>query len=769
MQSKIIKFILLPSIFIIVFATIYYNQVQLEINKLIDDKYTQAVKQDKRQLSTLIEEKQENILAVSLAVSKYKSITDVLRGQDTKQLKLKELAILLKDATPHKDLWFQIISKDGTSLYRSFSQKKGDKLINARAELKDIIDYPRVVSTISVGKFSITFKSIVPVYDKNEFIGLFETLAHFNSVSKKIEQKGLQSILLVDKKFKKQLVHSVNRKFINDYYLANKNSNQTLLSYIESQTPQSILKQTTNKYILDKETNTLISTHVVTDYLDNNLAYFILFKDVDDIYTGDIEQIKNNVLLLFGIVLLISYILLYYAYKRIQDAEIEKKNRALEESIKIKNNVLEYISLHDPLTSLPNRKLFKQKLNKILLKKNHSETIYVLHLGIDSLKEVNDAYGHKTGDLVIQNTALHLKESLGEETLIAKLTADEFAIVLLVDKTSNIDTLVHKILKDVQAPQKIKSKTISITISIGINTPIDKSTTANLLLRNANTAMYKAKSLGGNNYQFYTLEMTTNLLDKIKLADDLKHAITNDELEPYFQPQIDTQNNTIVGMEGLVRWVHPKLGIIYPDRFIPYAEESGLIVEIDKIMMRKSMEVIMSWDKTYSSKLKLSLNLSAVNLESANFMQELKNTLIATNFNAKNLELEMLESQIMKDQESSIKLLHELKELGISISIDDFGTGYSSLAILKKLPLTKLKIDKSFVDNLPYDKDDVAIVETIIALANALELKLIAEGIENEEQKDFLLKRKCFIIQGYYYSKPLSPKDFKEFMVNFPN
>lgn len=767
MQRKIIKFIILPSILIIIFATVYYNQVQLEINKLIDDKYTQAIKQDKRQLSTLIEEKQENILAVSLAVSKYKSITDVLRGQDTKQLKLKELAILLKDATPHKDLWFQIISKDGTSLYRSFSQKKGDKLINARAELKDIIDYPRVISTISVGKFSITFKSIVPVYDKNEFIGLFETLAHFNSVSKKIEQTGLQSILLVDKKFKKQLVHSVHRKFINDYYVANKNQNPELLSYVESKTPQNLLKQTTNKYILNKETNTLISTYAVSDYLDNDLAYFILFKDLDDIYTGDIQQIKNNVLLLFGIILLITYILLYYAYKKIQDAEIEKKNKALEESIKIKNNVLEYISLHDPLTSLPNRKLFKQKLNKILLKKNHSETIYVLHLGIDSLKEVNDAYGHKTGDLVIQNTALLLKESLGKETLIAKLAADEFAIVLLVDKTSNIDTLVHKILKDVQAPHKIKSKTISITISIGINTPIDKSTTANLLLRNANTAMYKAKSLGGNNYQFYMLEMTTNLLDKIKLADDLNHAIKNDELEPYFQPQIDTQNNTIIGMEGLVRWVHPKLGTIYPDRFIPYAEESGLIIEIDRIMMRKSMEAIMSWDKTYSSKLKLSLNLSAVNLESANFMQELKNTLIATNFNAKNLELEMLESQIMKDQESSIKLLHELKELGISISIDDFGTGYSSLSILKKLPITKLKIDKSFVDNLPYDKDDVAIVETIIALANALELKLIAEGIENEEQKDFLLKRKCFIIQGYYYSKPLSPKDFKEFMINF--
>ncbi|MDF1884015.1 bifunctional diguanylate cyclase/phosphodiesterase, partial [Sulfurimonas sp. SAG-AH-194-C21] len=380
-----------------------------------------------------------------------------------------------------------------------------------------------------------------------------------------------------------------------------------------------------------------------------------------------------------------------------------------------------------------------------------------------------DLYTHDTGDEIIQATAQVLVDSFEEKTLIARLTADEFAIALTLDKTATADNLTNKILKNVQKVHKIKGKSIQITVSVGVSMTIDESTSLNTLLGNANTAMYQAKSLGGNCCEHYTQEMTTNLLDKRKLDDDLKHAIKNGEFEPYFQPQIDAQTDTIVGMEALVRWIHPKLGIIYPDRFIPYAEESGLIIDIDRIMMKKSMQIIMSWEKQYSDTLKLSLNLSAVNLESENFIQELKNSLIQTNFNAKNLELEMLESQIMKDQESSITLLHELKELGISISIDDFGTGYSSLSALKKLPITKLKIDKSFVDNLPYDKDDVAIVETIIALANALKLKLIAEGVENKEQKDFLVAHKCPTIQGYYYSKPLSQKDFKEFMIKFPN
>ncbi|MDQ7042037.1 MAG: EAL domain-containing protein [Sulfurimonas sp.] len=769
MQKNIIKFILFPTLFILLFATIYYQRVQLQIDNLIHERYVQTTEQDKRQLDTLIKEKQENILAVSLAVSKYSSVRNVLLGKSKEELKLKEFSSLLKDATSMKDLWFQIISKDGKSIYRSFSEKTGDNLADVRSEIKDILDYPRVISSISVGRFSITYKAIIPVYFDGDFLGVFETLAHFNSVSKKIQQKGLKSILLIDKKFKKQLLHSIHHTFVNDYYIADTKVNPLLLSYIKEYTPEKILKETVNTYILDNEKALLISSYPLYDYLGNSLGYFILFKNLNDVNIKDIEQIQQNIFLLVSIILLIIYILIFYTYKKLKQVEIENKNRELQESIKRKNDILEYISLHDNLTSLPNRDCFKQELKTILSKKTSSATIYVMYIGIDRLKEINDIHGHNIGDKVIQNAAKTLEESLGKDVLIARLTADEFAVVITLDQTLQIDAMAEKVLKDIQVMQTIKGKSIFISVSIGLSIFTKACNSVALLLRNANTAMYKAKTLGGNTYQFYTPEMTTNLLDKIKLADDLNKAIKNDEFEPYFQAQIDTNTNTIMGMEGLIRWIHPELGVIYPDRFIPYAEESGLIIQIDRIMMRKSMQIIMSWGENYSSNLKLSLNLSAVNLESKNFMKELKNTLIETNYNAKNLELEMLESQIMKDQDSSIKILNELKELGIAISIDDFGTGYSSLSILKKLPITKLKIDKSFVDNIPHEKDDVAIVQTIIALANALELKLIAEGVESQEQRDFLVTHKCTLIQGYYYSKPLSPKDFKEFMINFPN
>ncbi|MDF1883878.1 hypothetical protein JHD49_08015, partial [Sulfurimonas sp. SAG-AH-194-C21] len=361
MQKTIIKFILVPSLFIILFSAIYYNQVQHEVNNLIHQRYLEATQQDKRQLNTLIQEKQENILAVSLAISKYSSVEDVLLGKGNKELKLKEFSKLLKNATSLKNLWFQILDKDGKSLYRSFSDKIGDNLCRDRVEVEDIIDYPRVISTISVGKFSITYKTLVPIYYKGEFIGVFETLAHFNSISKKIKQKGLDSILLVDKVFKKQMIHSVHKTFIEEYNLVSLNPNPHFLKYLQEVGPEKILKHTAKAYIVSKNHDVLISTYHLHDYLDNDIGYYILFKNLDDIDTSDVVQLQNNLYLLYGILLLIAYIFLYYRYKRMKDFEIDKKNKKLEEKIKMKNDVLEYVSLHDTLTSLPNRILFTKR------------------------------------------------------------------------------------------------------------------------------------------------------------------------------------------------------------------------------------------------------------------------------------------------------------------------------------------------------------------------------------------------------------------------
>lgn len=768
MKSNIIKIIILPSVLIILLGTIYYNKVIFEIKQLIDERYAKVTQLETQQLRTLISEKQENILTISLALSKYAPIKKAILNNDGSKLQLSEFSKFLKDNTSLKNLWFQIISKDGTSIFRSFSNKKGDNLLNFRTDIKNTIQNPKINTTISVGKFDLTYKAIIPIYDGHEFIGLFESIARFNSITKKINKNGLKSILLVDKKYKKQLIRPFTKKFIDDYYIANLDADNKLINYIQNISPEKIIQQTSHKHLINQEKNFLIISHQIYDLNDEKMAYFILFKNLSDVDLSDIQQIKNNVFLLFGVLVLILYILMFYIYRKIENEEIEKKNRELQENIETKTKVLEYVSLHDSLTSLANREHFKQKLTQMLSEKESKKEIYILHIGIDKFKDINNIYSYKVGNRVLQNTANLLKKSVHKNAFVARLAADEFAIALTLGKKDNIDTLASKLLQDVRTSHLTNNNELSITISMGLSTTLDNNDTSSILLRNADTAMYKAKSLGGNNYQFYTQEMTTNLLDKIKLAHDLEQAIKNDEFEPYFQPQIDAITNEIIGMEGLIRWRHPKLGLIFPDRFIPYAEESGLIVEIDRIMMLKSILIISSWKEPYSN-LKLSLNLSAVCLDSTNYIQELKTTLIQTNFNAKNLELEMLESQIMKDQENSIKKLHEIKALGISISIDDFGTGYSSLSALKKLPISKLKIDKSFIDFLPNNKDDVAIVQTIIALANALDLDLIAEGVETKEQKDFLVQNKCCNIQGYYYSKPLSQKDFEKFMIKFPS
>jgi len=763
MQNNIIKYFILPTLFIVIFSTIYYQRVQLEIDKLINERYTQTSQQIKSELSTLIQEKQENILAISLAVSQHPSIHNILLKHRTKEKYLQKLSSLYKNATSMKNIWFQVISKDGVSLHRSWSEKSGDSLLGNRAELKDMLDYPRVISTISVGKFSITYKAIVPVYYKNEFIGIFETIAHLHSVSKKIKQKGAENILLIDKKYKKQLIYAPHSQFIDDYYVVDTKVDSHLFSHLKRISPQTILYKTNNNYLLSKEENILISSFTIKNYLGDTLGYFILFQNLDDIDTSDIELLRNNVILLFGVILLIIYIFIYYSYKKMKQSEVEKKNRLLEENIEKKNSVLKYISLHDSLTSLPNREHFKQKLSDILKNKNSASSLYIMHIGIDKLKEINDAYGHDTGDKVIRNIAKTLQKSIGDNTLTARLTADEFAVAILLDKELRVDSIADKLLNDTQVVQNISGKLISVTVSIGLSQYSEDFQDPKALLHNANTAMYKAKTVGGNNYQFYTREMTSNLLDKLKLDDDLKKAIQNNEFEPYFQAQIDTQTNSVVGMEGLIRWIHPKLGIIYPDRFIPYAEESGLIVQIDRIMMRNSMEIIMSWEEEYSSRLKLSLNLSAINLESENFIEDLKESLIATNFNAKNLELEMLESQIMKDHESSILLLHELRSLGISISIDDFGTGYSSLSYLKKLSFDTLKIDREFIKETEEKSDDSTLLTSILDIGKHFNYNIVIEGVETKVQKDTLLKiGHKLSYQGYYLSRPLGRNQFRE-------
>ncbi len=430
----------------------------------------------------------------------------------------------------------------------------------------------------------------------------------------------------------------------------------------------------------------------------------------------------------------------------------------LEEEHKEQAELMEYQAYHDTLTGLPNRALFKDRLQQIIItSKRYKQKFALLFIDLDQFKKINDSLGHHVGDEVLIETAKRFQTILREEDTLSRLGGDEFTVILKNIKTKkDIAKVAQKLINSMKKPLATKHHTLHISSSIGISTYPDDASTQNDLIKFADTAMYKAKEEGRNNFQFYSSEMTERAFERVVLENSLRVAVKEKQFEAYFQPQYDAQKETIVGMEALVRWIHPHVGIISPGEFIPLAQESGLIIEIDKLVMQQAMEQFSQWYEKGLYPGVLALNLSMRQLNENNFITDLLETMDTYNFKASWLELEVTEGQVMSNPEQSIKKLSRLSKLGIEIAIDDFGTGYSSLSYLKKLPLSKLKIDQSFIRDIPKSEDDIAITKAIIALGKSLNLKLIAEGVETKEQRDFIVDNRCEYIQGYYYSKPLN-------------
>ncbi len=423
--------------------------------------------------------------------------------------------------------------------------------------------------------------------------------------------------------------------------------------------------------------------------------------------------------------------------------------------------LMEYQAYHDTLTGLPNRTLFKDRLQQVIIaSKRYKQKFALLFIDLDQFKKINDSLGHHIGDEVLIETAKRFQTILREEDTLSRLGGDEFTVILKNIKTKkDIAKVAQKLINSMKKPLVTKHHTLHISSSIGISTYPDDASTQNDLIKFADTAMYKAKEEGRNNFQFYSSEMTQQAFQRVVLENSLRVAVKEKQFEAYFQPQYDAQKETIVGMEALVRWIHPHVGIIAPGEFIPLAQESGLIIEIDKLVMQQAMEQFSQWYKKGFNPGVLALNLSMRQLNENNFITDLLETMDRYNFKASWLELEVTEGQVMSNPEQSIRKLSRLNKLGIEIAIDDFGTGYSSLSYLKKLPLNKLKIDQSFIRDIPKNEDDIAITKAIIALGKSLNLKLIAEGVETKEQRDFIVQNRCEYIQGYYYSKPLKSEE----------
>jgi diguanylate cyclase (GGDEF)-like protein/PAS domain S-box-containing protein len=422
-----------------------------------------------------------------------------------------------------------------------------------------------------------------------------------------------------------------------------------------------------------------------------------------------------------------------------------------------------YLANHDPLTGLLNRDQFHNRLTQALSSvQRHDTKLALMYLDLDRFKLINDTLGHRLGDLLLQAVSDRLKNSVRTHDILARLGGDEF-IVLLSD-INHIDDaarIAEKTIDILTQPFTLENNDIVVTASIGISVYPDDGKDSHTLLMNADTAMYLAKERGKNNYQFYTLAMTERSLERMTIERGLRHALTHNELRLHYQPQIDAGSGHGIGVEALIRWQHPEWGLVYPDRFINVAEETGLIVPIGAWVLRTACLQAKAWHENDGPFGCVAVNVSARQFMETNLFQTIKQTLADTGLKPSALELEITESAVMQDPESTLQVLQQLQELGVRLSIDDFGTGYSSLTYLRRFPVQSVKIDRSFVVDLPSNEGSRTLVRAIIALAHELNLLVVAEGVETEEQLSFLKTQQCDSLQGYMFSRPVSAEQLE--------
>lgn len=434
-------------------------------------------------------------------------------------------------------------------------------------------------------------------------------------------------------------------------------------------------------------------------------------------------------------------------------------------SIKETENKLEYLAHHDPLTDLPNRLLCNARLqHELQVAKRRDHLVAVMYLDLDMFKKINDSLGHIVGDKLLQKVTARMSSHVRDEDTIARIGGDEFVLIAgsLVSR-KDAGHFAENILSLFLEPFTIDDNEIFIGASIGISMFPEDARDAEVLLRNSDTAMYRAKTEGRNNFQFYTADLTSDAHDSLNMEMYLRHALENNELVLHYQPQYSLSTGQMIAVEALIRWQHPEEGLIYPDRFISLAEETGLIVPIGEWVIETACRQLMKWQQADIPSLRMAINLSARQFWRPGLAEVVKDILVKTDVDPCQIDFELTESIIMRDAKATIDTLNDFHEMGFELSIDDFGTGYSSLSYLKRFPINRLKIDRSFVSDIVIEKDGDDMINAIIALGHSMGLQVLAEGVETEEQLDYLKQHGCDEVQGYLYSRPI-PADELEIL-----
>ena len=432
----------------------------------------------------------------------------------------------------------------------------------------------------------------------------------------------------------------------------------------------------------------------------------------------------------------------------------------------------------DVLTSLPNRYLFKDRLNQaILYAEKYKKLLAIIYLDLDDFKRINDTFGHNFGDKFLQAVSDRLEKKIRRidtlsrieednlETTIARLGGDEFTILLReIKETKDASRVAQRIVDLFSQPFYIENRVIFISTSIGISLYPNDGKDVDTLLKNADTAMYHAKEKGRNHYQFFSEHMNIEALERFSLENSLRSTIDKEDFQLYYQPQYDSSTDKIIGVEALIRWMHPDRGMILPDTFIPIAEESGLIIKIGNWVLKTACKQNRAWQLAGFPPIYVTVNISGMQFKQKNFAESIAQTLLDTDLEPQYLELELTESILMEPTDTTFDTLNELKATGVRLAIDDFGRGYSSLGYLKRLPIDTLKIDRSFVRDIVSNSDDRAIIKAVISLARTLNLRVIAEGVETHEQLTYLREQGSDGIQGFLLGKPMTPDSFRQLL-----
>jgi len=426
------------------------------------------------------------------------------------------------------------------------------------------------------------------------------------------------------------------------------------------------------------------------------------------------------------------------------------------------------LEFHDSLTGLPNRTLLLDRLESATLRAQRNKTMLaLLMVDIDNLKLINETLGHHNGDKVILSVANRLNKAIRDTDTLSRSGGDEFNLIIEnIQHLEDIGLMAEKFSRTIEHSMTILDQDIHIKASIGVSIYPQDGKDIGSLLSNADSALYRAKDKGGNIYEFYSPELGKKAHRRLELESNLRRALENDELVVYYQPKINLITDEPNGMEALVRWNHPEQGIISPDEFIPIAEETGLIIQLGQQVIEKSCRQFKQWQNENMPVINISINVSARQFKEQDLVTLLQNTLQKNQLDATHIELELTESTLLKNEDQAESILNQLHNMGIKISIDDFGTGYASLAYLKRLPIDVLKIDKSFIDGILHDPDDIAIINAIYGLAKGFELQLVAEGIETQEQLEKVRELGVDYGQGYLWSPPLPASKYPDFLAS---